>query len=122
MTRAEKDLLVKDLCARFPHGVICQLSNKGAAVLITEKLGLGGLEHFIAGSMCVKPFLRPMSSMTEEEYAEYNEFEFISASHFAHAKESAELNDWLNAHHLDYRRLIEKGLALEAPKDMYKIK
>ena len=62
-----------------------------------------------------------MSSMTEEEYAEYGEFEFISASHFAHARESAELNDWLNAHHLDYRRLIEKDIALEAPKDMYKI-
>ena len=28
--------------------------------------------------------------------------------------------DWLNAHHFDYRGLIEKGLALEAPKDMYK--
>lgn len=110
MTQEEKDLLVKDLCARFPYGVICQLSNKGAAVLITEKLGLGGLEHFIAGSMCVKPFLRPISSITEEE----NRESMLLRGH--------EVFDYFNAHHLDYRGLIKKGLALEAPKDMYKIK
>ena len=30
------------------------------------------------------------------------------------------ISDWLNAHHLDYRGLIEKGLALEAPEGIYK--
>ena len=120
MTREEKDLLVKDLCARFPFGVICQLSNKGAAVLITEKLELGGLEHFIAGSMCVKPFLRPMSSMTEGEKNELNNV--LKFQYYSNDSCMCESTDWLNAHHIDYRGLIEKGLALEAPKDMYKIK
>ena len=120
MTREEKQLLLKDLCARLPYGVICQLSNKDADVSIIEKLKLGGLEHFIAGSMCVKPYIRPMSSMTEEEYEES-----CCVNEWTHLEDGTEVPcmayiDWLNAHHFDYRGLIEKGLALEAPKDMYK--
>lgn len=48
--------------------------------------------------------------MTEEELAEYNRFELSDFRRI----------DWLNAHHFDYRGLIEKGLSLEMPKDMYK--
>ena len=48
--------------------------------------------------------------MTEEELAEYNKVELSDFRRI----------DWLNAHHFDYRGLIEKGLALEMPKDMYK--
>ena len=118
MTQEEKLLLFKDLCARLPYGVICQLSYKTTS--ITEKLGLGGLGHFIVGDMAVKPYLRPMSSMTEEEEDEYM---------IARQKDIAEAYihttpqnaiDWLNSHHFDYRGLIEKGLALEAPYGMYK--
>ena len=56
-----------------------------------------------------KPYLRPMSSMTEEEEKEY---------HDARSDYYDDLGtyDWLNAHHFDYRGLIEKGLALEAPE------
>lgn len=71
MTQEEKQLLLKDLCARFPYGVMCRLSVKGVNISITEKLDLGGLEHFIYGTMDVKPYLRPMSSMTKEERKEY---------------------------------------------------
>lgn len=129
MTQEEKQLLLKDLCARFPYGVICQLSNKGSAVLITEKLGLGGLEHFIVGSMCVKPFLRPMSSMTEEEREKWT-----SIINYTLNKEKGEMSvsvlvddvseytDWLDKNMFDYRGLIPMGLAFEAPKDMYKTK
>ena len=52
-----------------------------------------------------------MSSITEEEDKEWWE-----------QHKDYESVDWLNAHHFDYRDLIEKGLALEAPKDMYNIK
>ena len=125
MTQEEKQLLLKDLCARFPYGVICQLSNNNADVSITEKLELGGLEHFISGTMDVKPYLRPMSSMTEEE-----ELELITIGdivlRYGERKHTSILSleqmDWLNSHHFDYRGLIEKGLALEAPEGMYKIK
>ena len=66
----------------------------------------------------IKPYLRPMSSMTEEEKYEFNELPTISSS-----IQSLSINeiDFLNAHHFDYRGLIEKGLALEASEGMYKI-
>ena len=57
------------------------------------------------------PYLRPMSSMTEEESTEY--------SRFSLSRYNTECFDWLNKHHFDYRGLIKLGLALEAPEDMY---
>lgn len=130
MTQEEKQLLLIDLCARLPYGVICHLSNKDAGVSIIEKLELGGLEHFIVGSMCVKPYLRPMSSMTEEEkeYIKnrwcYNDWDIDGPSSLWREKidvEDAEgIIDYFNAHYLDYRGLIPMGLALEAPEEMYK--
>lgn len=68
----------------------------------------------------VKPYIRTMSSMAEEES---DEFEKITDALLEHA-DSEEIwdtvIDWLNEHHFDHRHLIEKGLALEAPKGMYK--
>lgn len=69
----------------------------------------------------IKPYLRPMSSMTEEERDEVKKHmkrEQIVNVVFYHATEKT--YDWYNAHHFDYRGLIEKGLALEAPEGMYK--
>lgn len=75
----------------------------------------------------IKPYLRSMSSMTKEERKEYNKFnDFGSANLRRYEYEdfilyipAFERIDWLNLHHLDYRGLIEKGLALEAPEGMY---
>lgn len=69
----------------------------------------------------IKPYLRSMSSMTEEEKKEYCNLQdrFLCSSQYP-VTDTYELFDWLNAHHFDYRGLIPKGLALEAPKDMYK--
>lgn len=120
MKEEDKQLLLKDLCSRLPYGVMCKLSAKSANVSITEKLETGGLEHFIFGTMDVKPYLRPMSSMNEEERGEYLKecmkvfsMRYAPSSHY-------QVVDWLNTHHIDYRRLIESGLALEAPPEMYK--
>ena len=63
----------------------------------------------------IKPYLRPMSSMTEEELDKYEELEW--AGDFETL--SLPLLDWLNRKMFDYRGLIEKGLALEAPEGMY---
>lgn len=121
MTQEEKQLLLKDLCARLPYGVICKLSVKGVNVSITEKLDLGGLEHFMFGTMDVIPYLRPISSMTEGEKEEYCDFQdrFLYSSQYP-VTNAYELFDWLNAHHFDYRGLIPTGLALVASVDMYK--
>ena len=69
----------------------------------------------------ILPYLRPMSSMTKEERKEYNEYTFHGASigSILNTATAYELIDWLNKHHFDYRGLIEKGLALEAPEGMY---
>ena len=118
MTQEEKQLLLIDLCARLPYGVMCKLSAKDVDVQITEKLELGGLEHFISGTMNVKPYLRPMSSMTDEERKE--EPAGTSLDGFMYPDEADKYINWLNEHHFDYCGLIEKGLAIEAPEGMYK--
>lgn len=71
-----------------------------------------------------KPYLRPMSSMTEEERIEMREFcdskpKLIYDIGVAGQIHSPNVIDFLNSHHFDYRGLIEKGLALEAPEGIY---
>ena len=117
MTQEEKQLLLADLCARLPYGVICQLSSGDTS--ITEKLGIGGLSDFMNGSMKIKPYFRPMSSMTEEEEDEYmiaRQKDIAEA--YIHATPQNAI-DWLNKKMFDYRGLISMGLALEAPEGMY---
>jgi hypothetical protein len=78
--------------------------------------------------MDARPYLRPMSSMTEEEKEELRqqfcyEWEENITELMDYSIEIGDADcfiDWLLEHHFDYRGLIEKGLALEAPKDMYK--
>ena len=106
MTQEDKQLLLKDLTARLPYGVICEFSKD--KISVTAKLGLSGLEEFICGTD-VKPYLRRMSSMTEEEKEDFEAFRCIDG-----------LFDWVNTNHFDYRGLISMGLALEAPEGMYK--
>ena len=120
MTENEKQLLLKDLCGRLPYGVMCRLSAKGADISITEKLEFGGLEHFIYGTMDVKPYLRPISSMTKEEQQKYYDLTHQEEDDVWAKCLFDKMTDFCNERHLDYRGLIEKGLALEAPKDMYK--
>ena len=117
MTQKQKQLLLVDLCARLPYQPICEFTDTEDDFCTTPAALGYSLRDFIAGKVLIKPYLRPMSSMTEEEKEDYN-------SKFEGRDFSWEIyygsTDWLNAHHFDYRGLIEKGLALEAPEDMYK--
>ena len=129
MTQEDKELLFKDLSARLPYGVICECSHSKtikATAVDTEDLSVyyfdcdewESIEH-------CKPYLRPMSSMTEEELNECMGLSrTIDIPHvrnwFKFAITNPAFTDWLNAHHFDHRGLIEKGLALEAPEGMYK--
>lgn len=133
-----KQLLLKDLCARLPYGVIVdykenefELPHWKITTIYPEtfdgwigydkRVGAGsesGSRPFNIGD--VKPYLRPMSSMTEEEEKEYqdivqNDGNWVNLL-------SQNLMNFFNKHHFDYYGLIEKGLALEAPKDMYNTK
>ena len=120
MTEQEKQLLLKDLCARLPYGTKVKL---GKYIKIVESVSFEkeGVYVWIEGGNFpihnAKPYLRPMSSMTEEEAKEWNQLLPHDDWHIG----DPIIFDWLNAHHFDYRGLIEKGLALEAPEGMYEI-
>jgi len=111
MTQEDKELLLKDLCARLPYGVkvynepyVFDLDNFEVISTITETI----IEVIEEGW---KPYLRPMSSMTEEERFNFQSLAFVN--------DAIMIFDWLHSHHFDCRGLIPKGLALEAPKGMY---
>ena len=110
MTQEENELLLKDVCARLPYEIIL-LSANGKVTYQTD--GNTAVELLIEEGW--KPYLRPMSSMSEEEKNEH----FGRTMAIDIVQTSKEVIDWLNSHHFDYRGLIEKGLALEAPKGMY---
>ncbi len=143
MNQEDKELLLQDLCTRLPYNLYIRVEefNVPKNEAITE--GFAGnylkdnrcndydaddlLNELADDCISIKPYLRPMSSMTEEEKKEVKEngciiywdtsledkglLVFTSPKGF----------DWLNAHHFDYRGLIEKGLAIEAAEGMYNL-
>ena len=149
MTQEEKDLLIKDLCARLPYGVKINYSTGPAnhCIFTLTELNvktsydeqydlhcypkLNGIYNYFD---CL-PYLRSMSSMTKEERYEiqrilgkdkdieiFDDFIHIidsSRKSFSFLELQA-LLDWLNKKMFDYSGLISKGLALEAPEGMYK--
>ena len=116
MTQEDRDLLLKDLCARFPYNVVVRCTDNDTdykCFLTTNILNelLHNIEYYD-----YKPYLRPMSSMTEEEE---NEYRAINCYEGLFPRNEDAL-DYVLANHFDFRGLIEKGLALEAPEGMYK--
>ena len=117
MTQEDKELLLKDLCARLPYGV------KVESVFIntdTKKRKSCGIEVFDATCILMirdgfgefKPYLFPLSSMTEKQKKEY---QYITERWMYDSSYSiSDSTDWLNKNHFDYRGLIEKGLAIDA--------
>lgn len=142
MTKEEKQLLLADLCARLPYGVKCNiegLPEPKELYSIAEEDGIFWNNGYYSTEE-VKPYLRPMSSMTKEEKKEFSIFIGKTETYVQQVCLDADsmINpviggykcvywglfdkciDWLLAHHFDFRDLISKGLALEAPDDMYK--
>ena len=134
MRREDKQLLLKDLCARLPHGVVCYAFqfkidgnhcecrgkltgiNNGYFYL-SDREPVNGGKTYDESYLEVKPYLRSMSSMTEEEKKEVHYF--VESHKLGSCSRSGAISDYLNSIHIDYRGLIEKGLALEAPEGMY---
>lgn len=117
MTQEEKELLLKDICARLPYGVRMKGVNEDFELSInTSPKRLS----YVLNSVDFKPYLRPMSSMTEEESKEFGLLQTdFYVDGFLYPIAAVSMINWLNAHHFDYNYLIEKGLALEAPNGMY---
>lgn len=124
MTKEEKQLLLKDLCARLPYGLQIHITSDECddsfrSSEFDNTLRYHHLEAFVCDRIEIKPYLRPMSSMTEGEEDEYmiaRQKDIAEA--YIHATPQNAI-DWLNEHNFDYRGLIDKGLALEAPEGMY---
>lgn len=139
MTQEEKKLLFIDICARVPYypyalfdldkkfdggfqAPIIGMVNKGNTGVINYN------QEFYAYG-CMTPFsidefriyLRPMSSMTEEECEEYDDISY-GINNIGSKYKYYDLCDWLNSHHFDYRGLIPMDLALEAKERMYNLK
>ena len=126
MKQQEKQLLLKDLCARLPYGVICH-TEEGDGHLCSINQTIFGTEYGLnisplkrdyfndseTDEQAIKPYLRSLPSMTEEELREYVNARTSIDGWFGAI-------DWFNARHFDYRGLIRKGLALEAPEGIYK--
>jgi len=124
MTHEEKQLLLIDLCARLPYGI--KTSNGHGILKLSPRTDI----IYIVDNGHI-PYLRLMSSMTEEERKEFMHIfdgpiiydensNLVTGFECNTFEQFVLLENWLNSHHFDYRGLIEKGLALEAPDDMYK--
>ena len=132
MTQEDKDLLLKDLCARLPYGVmidyeshIYMLNEIDPACKDMDYITcrIQDVERLMCAKSVmienIKPYLRPMSSMTEEEAEEYRNIDNRSYScpmDYAHIPASDRI-DWLLKNHFDFRGLIEKGLAIEVTEE-----
>ena len=140
MTQEDKELLLKDLCARLPYGVKVQrletnkynfykleaidaVNNQTGITSQSPYMGSGAFTTKCAEIEKIKPYLFPLSSMTEEQKKEYNywkhevpvcRYEYGDVVEEIELYDSPESFEYLIENHFDYRGLIEKGLAIDA--------
>lgn len=144
MDYKDEVLLFKDICARLPYGVDCLVEHNGEhldsiiTVDVTTHVVFTDVGNCWLELDFIKPYLRPLSSMTEEEKKEFAEVtggncsfidthgnffidfgEFICEGSPVSLSRIVYVINWLYAHYFDVNDLISKGLAVEAPKDMY---
>lgn len=127
MTQEEKDLLLKDLGARLLYHPIVHIHDLDV-IDYDNYLYPDYLEKMMSYSIKLKPYLRPLSSMTPEEkkyikykwgYSDWDTLNDFIDYTLIDTCDAESFIDWLNSKHFDYRGLIEKGLAIEAPEGMY---
>ena len=133
MTEEDKELLLRDLCSRLPYhpfvyGKSDYVCNEGRLILVTSSgctIMTGGGSHVHYFFNEINLYLRPMSSMTEEENKEFESLgwrvdELDNNTPWNHNSYNVFIGvDWLNKKMFDYRGLISMGLAIKAPEGMY---
>ena len=120
MEQKDKDLLLKDLCGRLPNGVKVDITySKECGSSLRSKICSKGVSTmdtlifwlFQEGEVHLRPYLLPLSSMTPKQKAELSmlvvDVEEIFKSFLIEV-------EFYHKHHIDYRGLIEKSLALDA--------
>ena len=127
MNQEEKELLLKDLCGRLPYGVKGNYQNSDDELLRKVTIMYRYLEpNGMVMTGDIKPYLFPLSSMTEEQEEEYgkcydidlangtkNLYDRLDGKKVINGYPMYNHIDWLNKNHFDYRGLIEKGLAID---------
>ena len=133
MAQEDKELLFIDLSARLLYGVKGIITYDKSNIFTVEGIDNNVL-HLSDAEECYiedfKPYLRPMSNMTEEEKKEISillNYEFYIDDDYALVAEDDRHRitldlmqvyiDWLNKHYFDYRNLIERGLAIEVTEE-----
>ena len=139
MIQEDKELLLKDLCARLSHGVICNTPkgdgylNSINQTIFDVELGINiininSVHRDTFKLENCKPYLRPMSSMTEKEFDDmFNQFYSAQEEFFRNCSNTDTIGkliandtvryDWFYEHHFDVRHLIEKNLAIEVTEE-----
>ena len=128
MTQEQKDLLLKDLCARLPYGVKCQCFDEKTVASLTgiksntelyfDELDYKELDGIIEITYC-KPYLFPLLSMTEEQKEEEQHLKEELYSFDADGNVFT-LQDFYHKNHIDFRGLIPMGLAIDVTNlDIY---
>lgn len=137
MKQEDKELLLRDLCGRLPYGVKCRYQHiqyvETGKIIDINRFGRVNIDGHIKDVCDIKPYLLPLSSMTEEQKEEYGKCYDIDLANCAknlcdrlNGKDT--INgypmynhiDWCNKNHFDYRGLIEKGLAIDCTNlDIY---
>ena len=116
-----KKLLIKDLSSRLPYNVICQVEFKENGKYNSKVMLLSGIftdeAYFTTKGGSIysneyKPYLFPLSSMTEEQKQEYQHI--TERWMYDSSYSISDSIDWLNANHFDYRNLIQMNLAIDA--------
>ena len=139
MAEEDKELLLKDLCIRLPYKTEIQVNDYA---ILTTTLKVGHISRLLNENLEIKPYLFPMSSMTEEQKKEFKEISkcedeirdfsgfdsegvyLIEIGKYEYEYDidttveqfyfNHEIIDWLNKNHFDYRGLIPKELAIDA--------
>ena len=108
MKTEDKELLIKDISARIPYYLQVEIKAKIPFINIIYSIDIDGsceINEDLYNIDKIKPYLFPLSSMTEEQKKEFNSFII---------KAPWKLIDWFNKNHFDYRELISMGLANDA--------
>lgn len=138
MTRKDKDIVLKDICCRLPYGVKCYIPESNVIKILgsVQEDGENTLFDFWEDEEKIqygfqlyisefKPYLFPLSSLTEEQttelFDEVVELEFKAINdEIDHTDALMFEIDWYLKNHIDYRGLIDKGLAIDATgKNIY---
>lgn len=141
MKKEDKQLLLVDLCTRLAfhcrvfYEYVDDLDNKTYGYSLT--LNTWCIDEFNANKAIVKPYLRPLSSITDDELVELRKIcphaVFNSAGaaigswilgingsdygRITYIDEMSKILKFCYSHHLDCNGLIEAGLAVEVTEE-----